>query len=249
MAAALKATCTRGNHYFCGSYFEELPGERFKDWTVDGNYRSSGTLTLVQGLMRSCNPGSITSAGPLQAEGATYLPDMARGLDSAPRQVLNRWLEMKARSLIQIRRRRHQQGIGQAICWSPLQVARFTAAVANGGTLYRPQMIEAITNSAGESVLSFAPESNGTLPVSQETLDAIREGMRAVVRAKNGTANFQLGDLGIPIFGKTGTAENPMGDSHAWFTGFTETPRTDRPDIAVAVIVENAGQGSEVLAS
>ena len=112
----------------------------------------------------------------------------------------------------------------------------------------RPQIIEAITNSAGESVYRFAPESNGSLPVKDTTLEAIRAGMRAVVRAKTGTAHIPLGDIGIPIYGKTGTAENPLGDAHAWFTGFTETPRTDRPDIAVAVIVENAGQGSEVAA-
>jgi len=72
--------------------------------------------------------------------------------------------------------------------------------------------------------------------------------MRGVVKSKIGTANDQLGDLGIPIYGKTGTAENPLGDSHAWFTGFTETARTDRPDIAVTVIIENGGEGSEVAA-
>ena len=252
MAAALESNLyTPETTYFCGSYFEELPGERFKDWTVDKDLPPSGTLTLVQGLMRSCNPWFYHIGLDLfRQKGATYLSDMARGfgLGSAT------GIEQVAEDEGQIVDPRSdgdavQQGIGQGdMLVTPLQVARFTAAVANGGTLYRPQMIEAITNSAGESVLSFAPESNGTLPVSQETLDAIREGMRAVVRAKNGTANFQLGDLGIPIYGKTGTAENPMGDSHAWFTGFTETPRTDRPDIAVAVIVENAGQGSEVAA-
>jgi membrane peptidoglycan carboxypeptidase len=70
--------------------------------------------------------------------------------------------------------------------------------------------------------------------------------MRGVIRSNIGTANDQLGDLGIPLYGKTGTAENPMGASHAWFTGFSETPRTDRPDIAVTVIIENGGEGSEV---
>ncbi len=252
MAAALESDLyTPETTYFCGSYFEELPGERFKDWTVDRELPPSGTLTLVQGLMRSCNPWFYHIGLDLfRQKGATYLSDMARGfgLGSAT------GIEQVAEDEGQIVDPRSdgdavQQGIGQGdMLVTPLQVARFTAAVANGGTLYRPQMIEAITNAAGQSVFSFTPESNGTLPVSQETLDAIREGMRAVVRAKNGTANFQLGDLGIPIFGKTGTAENPMGDAHAWFTGFTETPRTDRPDIAVAVIVENAGQGSEVAA-
>ena len=52
--------------------------------------------------------------------------------------------------------------------------------------------------------------------------------------------------MSIPIYGKTGTAENPLGDSHAWFTGYTSTGRTDKPDIAVTVIIENGGEGSEV---
>jgi penicillin-binding protein 2 len=127
-------------------------------------------------------------------------------------------------------------------------VARFTAAIANGGTLFRPQIIESITNNAGANVKTFAPESTGNLPISAATLDAIRTGMRGVVSLTIGTAHIPLGDLGIPIYGKTGTAENPMGDSHAWFTGYTKTPRTDRPDIAVTVIIENGGQGSEVAA-
>ena len=142
-----------------------------------------------------------------------------------------------------------QQGIGQGdMLVTPLQVARFTAALANGGTLYRPQIIESITNVSGIATYTFTPESNGTLPVSAETLEAILAGMRGVVRSNIGTANDQLGDLGITLYGKTGTAENPLGNSHAWFTGFSETPRTDRPDIAVTVIIENGGEGSEVAA-
>lgn len=252
MAAALESDLyTPETTYYCGSYFEELPGERFKDWTVDKEFPPSGTLTLVQGLMRSCNPWFYHIGLDLfRQKGATFLSDMSRGfgLGSAT------GIEQVAENEGQIVDPKSdgdavQQGIGQGdMLVTPLQVARFTAAIANGGTLYRPQIIEAITNSAGENVSTFAAESNGQLPVSGETLDAIRAGMRAVVRSKTGTAHIPLGDLGIPIYGKTGTAENPFGDAHAWFTGYTSTPRTDRLDIAVTVIVENAGQGSEIAA-
>ncbi len=252
MSAALESGLyTPETTYYCSSYFEELPGERFKDWTVDKDLPPSGNLTLVQGLTRSCNPWFYHIGLDLfRQKGATYLSDMARafGLGSAT------GIEQVAESEGQIIDPKTdgdavQQGIGQGdMLVTPLQVARFTAAIANGGTLYRPQLIESITNISGVETYTFAPQANGTLPISPETLDALRTAMRGVVKSKIGTANDQLGDLGIPIYGKTGTAENPMGDSHAWFTGFTETARTDRPDIAVTVIIENGGEGSEVAA-
>ncbi len=252
MAAALESDLyTPETTYYCGSYFEELPGERFKDWTVDKEIPPSGTLTLVQGLMKSCNPWFYHIGLDLfRQKGAKYLSDMARGFGLGAATGIEQVAEDEGQ-IVDPRSDGDavQQGIGQGdMLVTPLQVARFTAAVANGGTLYRPQIIESITNSAGEVVYSFTPEVTGTLPVSDETLEAIQEGMRLVVRSKSGTAHIPLGDLGIPIYGKTGTAENPFGDAHAWFTGYTDTPRTDKPDIAVSVIVENAGQGSEIAA-
>lgn len=237
--------------YFCGSYFEELPGERFKDWTVDKELPPSGNLTLVQGLIRSCNPWFYHIGLDLfRQKGATYLSDIARGFGLGSATGIEQVAENEGQ-IIDPRTdgAAVQQGIGQGdMLVTPLQIARLTAAIANGGVLYRPQIIERISNASGAATYTFAPEANGSLPISEETLEALRTAMRGVVRSNIGTANDQLGDLGIPIYGKTGTAENPMGDSHAWFTGFTETPRVDRPDIAVTVIIENGGEGSEVAA-
>jgi penicillin-binding protein 2 len=250
MAAALESDLyTPETIYYCGSYFEELAGERFKDWTVDKELPPSGNLTLVQGLIRSCNPWFYHIGLDLfRQEGATYLSEMARGFGLGRATGIGQVAESEGQIIDpKTDGDAVQLGIGQGdMLVTPLQVARFTAAIANGGTLYRPQIIENITNISGIATFTFAPEANGTLPVSVETLEAIRAGMRGVIRSNIGTANDQLGDLGIPLYGKTGTAENPMGASHAWFTGFSETPRTDRPDIAVTVIIENGGEGSEV---
>ncbi len=253
MAAALESDLyTADTTYYCGLYFEELPGEKFKDWRVDKDLEPAGTITLTQGLMASCNPWFYHIGLDLfRQKGATYLSDMARGFGLGEATGIDQVAEATGQIIDpSTDGNAVQQGIGQGdMLVTPLQVARFTAALGNGGTLYRPQIIERITTAAGVDVYSFAPETSGTLPISAETLEAIREGMWGVIKSRSfGTARDELGDLAIDVYGKTGTAENPMGDSHAWFTGFTDEDREDLPDIAVTVIVENGGEGSEIAA-
>jgi len=250
MAAALESDLyTPDTTYYCGSYFEELQGEKFKDWTVDHDLPPSGTLTLTQGLIRSCNPWFYHIGLDLfRQKGATYLSDMARGFGLGSATGIGQVAEDTGQIVDpSTDGDAVQQGIGQGdMLVTPLQVVRFTAAIANGGTLYRPQLIERVTTSAGVDISTFASEEQGTLPITDETLEAIQTAMRGVVSSRIGTARDELSGLAIPTYGKTGTAENPMGDSHAWFTGYTDENREDLPDIAVTVIAENAGEGSEI---
>jgi penicillin-binding protein 2 len=78
----------------------------------------------------------------------------------------------------------------------------------------------------------------------------IQEAMKGVVSSKQpvGTAYRPMNGLDIPVAGKTGTAEAPGGDSHAWFAGYTFANYPNKPDIAIAVLAENAGEGSEIAA-
>lgn len=69
---------------------------------------------------------------------------------------------------------------------TPLQVAQFIAALGNGGTIYRPQIVESIRSSAGEEVQGFTPEEVGELPISAETAQALQEGMNRVVENPRG---------------------------------------------------------------
>ena len=69
--------------------------------------------------------------------------------------------------------------------------------------------------------------------------------MRGVVNLPKGTAHFQFPNFEVPVAGKTGTSEDPNGPPHAWFAGYTEANRTDKPDIVITVLVENKGEGSE----
>jgi len=198
--------------------------------------------------VRSCNPWFYHIGLDLfRKEGATFLADISRGFGLGSATGIAQVAEDQGQIVDPATDGDAvQQGIGQGnMLVTPLQVVRFTAAIANGGTLYRPQIIERITSQTGVDVFTFTPEQNETLPVSAETLEAIEDGMRGVVATRIGTAFDQLGDLGIQIYGKTGTAENPLGNAHAWFTGFLRTGRQDRPDIAVTVILENVGEGSE----
>ena len=251
-AAALESDLyTADSSYYCGYYFEELPGEVFTDWTLEKEYPPSGNLTLDYGLVRSCNPWFYhLGLNLFRQKGATWISDMARGFGLGSATGIEQVAEDPGS--IPVPRTDGdavQQGIGQGeMLVTPLQVVRFTAAIANGGTLYRPQIIETMTTSTGITTYTFQPEQQATLPISQETLETIQGAMRNVVRAQVGTAHDALRGLNITMYGKTGTAQNPMGNSHSWFTGYTQTNRTDKPDIAVVVLAENAGEGSEVAA-
>jgi cell division protein FtsI/penicillin-binding protein 2 len=140
--------------------------------------------------------------------------------------------------------------IGQgAVQVTPIQIAMAVAAIGNGGTIYRPQLIERIEPPGDEPTFVFEPEENGQLPLDEDDLRVLQEAMVSVVANRRGTANFVLGPWStsnrIPIAGKTGTAEDPPRPPHAWFAGYTFAGRENRPDIAVVVIIENVGEGSE----
>ncbi len=140
-------------------------------------------------------------------------------------------------------------GIGQAFTLvTPLQLANMTAAVANGGTLYQPQIVEEVRDSDGGTVLQpFKPQVLSNIDVKPDYLALVRQGMRlAVSDPYKGTA-YKTNLKGVAIAGKTGTAE--IGDpidaaghrrAHAWFTAFAPY---DNPDIAVTVLIE-AGDSS-----
>jgi len=142
---------------------------------------------------------------------------------------------------------------------TPLQMAVFTAAVANGGVRYRPTLVKRVVSWDGNEILSNAPRVAGRLPVSPETLALVQKGMWEVVQGDRGTARIaRLKDT--QISGKTGTAqvvsrekieESEDGASvhkykdHAWFVAYAPS---DAPRLAIAVIVEHGEHGSSAAA-
>jgi penicillin-binding protein 2 len=141
-----------------------------------------------------------------------------------------------------------QLAIGQgAMEATPLQIANVAATVVNGGTLYRPHIVEAIRSPRGKIIKRFDHPIIRKVNVTAESLREVRAGM-AKVTDPGGTA-YGLKIDGLPFGGKTGTAEigvNGSGSNTTWFIAFAPT---DKPKIAMAVYMEQSGgYGAEVAA-
>jgi penicillin-binding protein 2 len=130
-------------------------------------------------------------------------------------------------------------GIGQGeVGVTPLQMANYAAILANKGTYYQPHAVNTIINKQTKEVRRANVEKR-TIELSDRTWNLVREGMRRVVMEPGGTGRAAKVP-GISVAGKTGTAQNPHGKSHAWFMGFAPF---DDPKIAICVMVENVGYG------
>lgn len=124
---------------------------------------------------------------------------------------------------------------------TPLAIARLTLALANGGRVLEPYLVELVRDPSGRTVASARPREAGQA-VSASTAATVAGMMRTVVEEGTG----QVAQLpGIAVAGKTGSAENPHGAPHSWFTCFAPG---EKPAVVVTVVVENAGAGSEAAA-
>ncbi|MDY6847257.1 MAG: penicillin-binding transpeptidase domain-containing protein [Chloroflexota bacterium] len=252
MAAALETgVYTHESEIYCDHSVIVCGGTELFDWTYEKEKPPSGQLTLPEGLMRSCNPWFYTiGEGLFNAGYPNAIADLSRDFGLGEETGIE--ISEQPGNIpenITLCDQNTQLAIGQGdMTVTPLQVANFVAAVGNGGTLYRPALVEQIGAENGTPSYTFEPEVIGRLPVSEENLAIIRDAMESVIKNGRGTAHSELGTMPYPVFGKTGTAQNPFGESHAWFAGFTGVGNEDRPDIAVAVILENAGEGSEMAA-
>ncbi len=261
LAAAMESGLyQRDSTYFCGHLWTGLGDTSpLEDWTLAKGLPASGDLTLVGGLMRSCNPwfyeiglalynnGFPDLIAEISREFGLGSPTGLVALTEAAGQITTPDTSTTGSDP---RFNAAQQAIGQSdTLVTPLQMAVFAAALGNGGTLYQPALVEQILSTDGQATLAFEPVVNGEVTLDDATWEALTTGMRSVINDPRGTAYSRFLNLTIALYGKTGTAQTGPGLlPHAWFIGYTNQNRDDLPDIAIAVIVENIGEGSEFAA-
>jgi penicillin-binding protein 2 len=142
--------------------------------------------------------------------------------------------------------------IGQGdVLASPLQMAMVTAAVANGGTVYYPRLIDRVVDQEGRTIEQEPPRVRSTLAadggLTAEQIERVRKGMWEVVNEGGGTAGRARNDK-MPTAGKTGTAQfwrSGVKDNHTWFIAFAPY---ENPEYAVVVFVQGAKSGGGVSA-
>jgi penicillin-binding protein 2 len=219
-----------------GSY--HLGRASFDCWKEGGH----GSQNIVRAIMNSCNVffyniGRIAGVDAIEHYAKLYgygrvtgidLPDEVKGtLPGKAWKRTNRkgaWYEGETLNY----------AIGQGyLSVTPIQVLTMTAVIANNGFIVRPHVVKRV----GDTVMGQPRPKFAGLKAS--TIDVIRQGLFEVVNNENGTGRRAKAE-GVVAAGKTGTAQNPQGRTHAWFTGYA--PYKDAK-ICLVVFIEHGGKG------
>lgn len=225
-------------------------------WNKSGH----GALNVVQAIEHSCNfffydvgrragidkITEVARAFGLGQKTGLELPDEITGTLSSPNSMPSGDVWTGGKTV--------QTAIGQLYNdFTPIQMAKYTAMLANGGKNIELTIVKSINNPDGTQVsrneiesyvneaLGVSGNSGSDLSLSSDTIAAIRQGMKGVTSDDGGTAYSYFKDFNIEVGGKTGSASNDnSGNANAWFIGFA--PFND-PEIAVAVYVKNGQHG------
>lgn len=254
-AALAEGVVTPDTRAYCLGHVQ-VGGRRFHCWRQRGH----GSVDLRRALAESCDVYFYQIGRQLGIQTiATYARRF--GLDTP----LGIGLAYEAGGIIPDRAWKQKQIgepwylgetistiIGQGyVTATPLQVAAVTAAVANGGTVYRPRIVKQVITTNGEVVKSQTPHVVSRTGIATEHLRVITEGMTDVVHKAYGTGQ-QARVPQVRVAGKTGTAQVITGRGgssqeiarrfrdHAWFVAFAPA---DAPKIAVACLLEHAAYG------
>jgi penicillin-binding protein 2 len=250
-AGLQEGTLVPGDRVQCTGQFT-LGTWTFRDWKKEGH----GSVDLMRGIRDSCDVFFYTAGlkigAPAIAKYATAfgfggatgidLGGEKFGLIPQPRAT-RKGATWHAGETVNI-------AIGQgAVLVTPMQVARFMSAIANGGVLWKPRLVQRIERPDKGLVWADSGKVNGHVELSPMVWAFIRQSLWAVVN--DGGTGVAARIPGLDIAGKTGTAQtianskSSKGQDHAWFAAFA--PVKD-PEVVVVVIVERGGHGGEVAA-
>jgi penicillin-binding protein 2 len=205
-----------------------LSGTRFYDW----NRRGFGLCDMNCGFGHSSDTYFFQVAGMLGADRLAHWAHMygfgkPTGID-LPGEVAgivpsNQW-KIDALGQPMFGGEVYQAGIGQGYdVATPIQLINAYAALANGGKLYRPQIVREVVGPDGNVITPFEPDLIREMPVSQKTLRTMRLAARSTVTLRH---TYNLVDMPVKVAGKSGTAEFGTRDAkgrlpfHSWFVGF-----------------------------
>ncbi len=213
----------------------------FHCWNPSGH----GALDIAGGLKNSCNVfffqvGLRVGIDNLNKYARKYgyggltgitLPHENHGLVPSRERLERKWGKKWPRGEVL------NNAIGQGqVMLTPIQELVAFCAFANGGRLYRPRLVTRAVDGDGVVRASFPPEVRGTVALKPSTRETMMRGLIGVVNRYGVNAHY--------LAGKTGSAENPFGDTHAWFTGFAPAYK---PKVAVCILVENGGYGESYI--
>jgi penicillin-binding protein 2 len=253
VAAGLQeGTLNPMDRVYCNGAFD-YGGRTWKDWKAGGH----GHLDLRGAIMQSCDiffyqyglkvgPDAITRYAKAFGLGASTGIDLASeraGLVPTPAGRKERGRVWHSGETLNI-------SIGQgALLVTPMQVARLTSAIANGGILWKPRLIQKVERPDGTLAYAETSKMTGQVDLSPVIWAYLRHAMSGVVNEGGTGAAARL--PGLEIAGKTGTAQtianskSEKGQDHAWFAAFA--PAND-PQVVVVVLVEGGGHGGSVAA-
>ncbi len=221
--------------------------QRFRCWAREGH----GDMRLSEALAHSCDIFFYETGLKL---GPTKLNDWAEKFGFGKKTDIDLPSEEKGLTPDRAwkKAKLHQDwydgdtvnmSVGQGYIWTtPIQIAQFTSAIANDGIIFQPFILKKIIDAQGNVKFENVPKIKRELDITAENFSAVKKGMMEAVRYGTGK-NAKV--VGLSVSGKTGTAQNPQGVDHAWFVCFAPS---EKPKIALVVMVEHGGGGGDVAA-
>jgi penicillin-binding protein 2 len=236
-----------------GTPFGDTVGFKRKDWRASEpeEFRfPTGEITMSQALTSSCDPFFYQMGAELyNRRGSGTLVDYARRMGLGSLTGIG-YYGPEAAGQLPVPGSTSEainNAIGQGdVKVTPIQMARLVAAIANGGTVYQPYLVQQI-GGLDDTPVTFQAEVRvaGELGLSDEALAIVRDGMCEVTtNEKLGTAVWPFEEAPYHVCGKTGTAQTSQYPN-AWFISYVPA---ENPQIAIAVVVEQSLEGSQVAA-